>query len=126
MHLRMLALALAPAALNAQIIQTGRDSVITVSAARTSRVTADRASLYVIVEGTAETATDAVARVETKLGGVSDALKKLGALVDVSTSGSPSFQQPSYLSFDTRFAAQAASPEVVITTQVTVRYRLLR
>ncbi len=80
MRLRYLVLALLPLRLSAQTV---RDSIITVSATRTARVTPDRASLYLIVEGTAETATDAVARVETKLKVVTEALKALGSRVTV-------------------------------------------
>ncbi len=78
MRLRLLALALLPLRLPAQVV---RDSIVTVSATRTSRVVADRASFYVIVEGTAETPTDAVARVDAKLKSVSEALKALGSRV---------------------------------------------
>ena len=79
MRLSVLALFLVPAALEAQVV---RDSIITVQSSRPSRVTPDRAAFYVVVEGTAETAVDAVARVETKLKGVVDALKNLGARVE--------------------------------------------
>lgn len=210
--------------------QTFRDSVITANASRTSRIVADRATLYLVVEGSAETAPDAVTRVETKLRAVTDALKglgsrveadrpigytvgpavqqggfpqvqtpptnvarslirvqlsradqvshvvaaalaagaastssltfessvadsvrrvriaetlaaaredaeamaralggRLGALVDVSTASNPQFQQPMFLNFDNRFGSQQAStPDVAVTTSVTVRYRLLR
>jgi uncharacterized protein YggE len=75
MRLRLLLLTLVPFSLQAQAV---RDSVLTVSASRPSRVVADRASLYIVVEGTAETAPDAVARVETKLKAVSDAIKGFG------------------------------------------------
>ena len=78
--LSLLFLATIPCSLSAQAV---RDSVITVSASRVSRIVPDRASFYVVVEGTAETATDAVARVETKLKAVTDALKTFGARVDV-------------------------------------------
>lgn len=226
MRFRLLPLlALVPLSLEAQV---ARDSVITVSASRTTRLAADRASLYVVVEGTAETAPDAVARVETKLKPVMDALKgfgaradvdrpvaytvgatpapngypgvaapatnlarsvirvqlgrpdqiahviaaalaagasttsslsfessvadsarrvriaevlgvarvdaetmaqalggRLGALVDASTTGQLGFQQPTTLNFDNRFGQQAIAPEVIVTTTVTVRYRLL-
>ena len=52
----------------------------------------------------------------------------LGAVVDVgSNGGGPTFSQPTYIVFDNRFSGgQANAPEVVITTSVTVRYRLLR
>jgi uncharacterized protein YggE len=78
MRLRLLALVLLPLQLTAQ---TTRDSIITVSATRTSRIAPDRATFYMVVEGTAETPADAVARVETKLKVVSDALKALGSRV---------------------------------------------
>jgi hypothetical protein len=52
-----------------------RDSVIAVTVTRMTRVAADRAAMYVIVEGTADT----VARVESKLKAISDALKRFGA-----------------------------------------------
>lgn len=77
--LSLLFLATIPCSLSAQAV---RDSVITVSASRVSHIVPDRASFYVVVEGTAETATDAVARVETKLKAVTDALKTFGARVD--------------------------------------------
>jgi len=200
------------------------------TASRTSRVVPDRASLYVIVEGTAETATDAIARVETKLKTVTDALRalgsrvaldppvaygvgpsptpngypvlttpptnlarsvmrvqlnrpdqianviaaaigagaagssslafessvadsvrrarigdaltvartdaeaiarslggQLGALVSVTTGGGQfGFQQPATLSLDNRFGQQMWAPEIVITTTVTVQYRVVR
>ena len=63
------------------LAQTPRDSVVTVSALRTVRIAPDRASLYFIVEGTAETSTDATARVDSKLKAVTDALKGFGARV---------------------------------------------
>jgi uncharacterized protein YggE len=227
-RLRYLLLAAVPVTLNAQVV---RDSIITVTASRTARIAADRASLYVTLEGTAETATDAIARVDTKIKGVTDALKalgarvvfeppiaysvgptpapngfpgvatpasnlartvirvnvsgsehlahiiaavlgagavstssvtfeataadsvrrtrmaealavarldaaaiaaslggQLGALVDVSTTGNllTGFQQPTVLNFDNRFGQQSMAPEVAITTNVTVRYRLVR
>jgi uncharacterized protein YggE len=71
----LVVLAVAPIGLGAQTV---RDSVITVTASRVSRVAPDRASLYVIVEGTAETAPDAVTRVETKLKTVNDAIRGFG------------------------------------------------
>ena len=61
------------------LAQTQRDSVISVSAFRTTRVAPDRAALYLVVEGTAETAADAIARVDIKLKAVADALKSFGA-----------------------------------------------
>ncbi len=79
MRLRpILLLALLPLQLPAQAV---RDSIISVSASRTSRIAPDRASFYVIVEGTAETPTDAISRVDIKLKAVADALKALGSRV---------------------------------------------
>jgi uncharacterized protein YggE len=79
MRSRYLLALLVPLSLEAQAT---RDSVITVSASRTTRVVPDRASFYVVVEGNGETATDATAKVETKLKPVIDALKALGAKVE--------------------------------------------
>jgi uncharacterized protein YggE len=81
MRFRFALLALLPASL-LQGQTAARDSLLTVSTSRSTRVVADRASLYVIVEGTAETAVDAVARAESKLKGVTDALAKLSPRVE--------------------------------------------
>lgn len=52
---------------------------------------------------------------------------KLGGLVDVSsTAGNIGSVGPGMLSFEPRFMQPAQVPEVVITTSVTVRYRLVR
>ena len=64
-------------------ITASRDSVISIATSRTSRVVPDRASMYVVVEGTAETAVDAVARVETKYAKVIEALKGFGPRVEM-------------------------------------------
>ena len=64
-----------PLAVGAQTVST-RDSVITVTSQRTTRVPPNRASFYVVIEGTAETAADAVARVQTKIGPVLDAIRR--------------------------------------------------
>lgn len=69
---RLLALVLVPVAIQAQVM---RDSIITVNTARSFRVSADRASLFVSVEGTAETAREAVSRAEAKLAAVTAALR---------------------------------------------------
>lgn len=63
------------------LAQQPRDSMVTVSASRTTRIAPDRASMYLIVEGTAETAPDAIARVQAKLKTVTDALKGFGSQV---------------------------------------------
>jgi uncharacterized protein len=227
MRLGLVALALLPAVAQAQAI---RDSTISVSATKITRLAPDRASMYVLVEGAAETPADAVARVETKLKAVSEAIKglgsraeadraitysvgpaaqpnmypaqagppsnvsravlrvsvsradqiahiaataltagasgistvtfessvadsvrrarmaealavaradaqvlatalegKLGGLVDVSSAaGNVGFPGPTMLNFETRFMQPTQVPEVVITTSVTVRFRLIR
>lgn len=227
MRQQLLLLALLPLPLCAQ---TPRDSIISVSASRTTRVPPDRASFYVIVEGTAETPADAITRVDAKLKTVTEALKgfgsrvrldqpiaygvgpspalngypgvaapatnlarsvirvqldrpeqtaqivaaaisagaassssltfesssadsvrrtrisealavarldaeavatslggRLGALVGVTTTGGPfGFQAPSVLNFDNRFGQQAQTPDIIVTTTVTVQYRIVR
>jgi uncharacterized protein YggE len=227
MRLRFLLLSILPATAFAQTV---RDSVISVSVSRTTRVAPDRASLYLIVEGTAETAPDAIARVDAKLKTVTDALKafgprvkldppigygvgptpvlngypgaappatqlarsvvrvqldqpdqtarivaaaiaagatnssslsfessaadsvrrariaealgvarldaetvatslggRLGGLVGVNTSGGPfGFQAPTTLNFDNRFSQPTQAPDIVVTTTVTVQYKLVR
>jgi uncharacterized protein YggE len=224
----LLALAI-PYAAHAQTA-AARDSVITVTSQRVTRTPADRISFYVVIEGVAETATDAVARVQTKIAAVNDAIHRaapqakvdrpiaygvggtpsqngfpmpspttqtarsvirvqsdhpdqvatviaaavtagatggtgvtfelsspdsvrrarvaetlaeahsdaqaiaaalqghLGALVDVTLSGSPvlSFGSTPTLSFDNRFFQPSAAPEVTVSTNMTVRYRLIR
>ena len=80
MRLSLLIAMLLPMGAQAQAV---RDSIITVTESRTSRVAPDRASIFVTIEGTAETVADAVARVETKIKPVSDALKARGGLVEV-------------------------------------------
>lgn len=62
-----------------------RDSIITVSSQRTTRIAPDRVSFFIVVEGSAETAPDAVARVETKLRPVLAGLKGLGSMVEMSS-----------------------------------------
>ncbi len=223
----LLVLAILPLPLSAQV---ARDSMLTVSASRTTKIAPDRATFYLIVEGTAETAMDAIARVETKLKSVADALKsvtprlvldapipygvgpsvaqngysgvalpvtnlarsiirvqlnrpeqlahvvataigagaasssslnfessvadsvrrsrigdamnvarldaeaiaaslgaRLGTLVSVSSNGSQfGFVGPTTLNFDNRFGQQAATPDITVTSTVTVQYRLIR
>lgn len=226
MRARWLLLALFPLALPAQ---AARDSVVSVSTTRTARIAPNRASLFVSVEASAETANEALSRVEAKLKGVTDALAALGAgveserpltfsvgptpsmngfpnpslpasstarsvirvtvtrmdrlaavmgaaidagatntstltfestvsdsvrrdraaealagarleaeaiaralggrlgsLVEATTSGGPSFQQPVMLNFDARFGQPNQAPEIVVTVNATVRYRLVR
>jgi uncharacterized protein YggE len=76
MRLGLVVLALSPAVVQAQSI---RDSTISVSATKVTRIVPDRATMYVLVEGSAETPSDAVTRAETKLKAVSEALKTLGS-----------------------------------------------
>jgi uncharacterized protein YggE len=83
MRFAFLVLAVLPVAVHAQTI---RDSTISASATKTTRIAPDRASMYVLVEGSAETPADAVARVETKLKTVADALKGVGSRVEVDRS----------------------------------------
>ena len=76
LRLATVSLLLAPAStLRAQMT---RDSVVTVSSSRFSRIPADRVSFYLVVDGSAETTTDAIARAESKVGSVTEALKRLG------------------------------------------------
>ncbi len=70
---------LLPQSLHAQV----RDSVITTSASRVVRVSPDRASLYLVIDGTAETAADAIARLDVKLTAVGDAARKFASRVSV-------------------------------------------
>lgn len=77
---RYLALLLVPASLQGQVT---RDSVITVNTMRSVRVSADRASLFVSVEGTAETAREAVSRAEAKLAAVTAALRSVRDGVEI-------------------------------------------
>ena len=80
MRPRLLVLALLlPLRLTAQL----RDSVIAVSSIQMTKVAADRASFYLLVEGTAETTADALARVDAKLKAVTDALKNFGPRVSL-------------------------------------------
>ena len=65
----------------ALLAQATRDSIISVSASRTVRIPPDRASLYLVVEGTAETPTDAIARVDSKLKQVVEAMRRFGSHV---------------------------------------------
>jgi hypothetical protein len=77
-HHYLLILAVLPLSLSAQ---APRDSIISVSSSRTTKVPPDRASFYIIVEGTAETPPDAIARVDTKQKAVTEALRGFGARV---------------------------------------------
>lgn len=59
--------------------QAGGDSIITVTSMRSIQVAPDAASLYVTVEGTAETSGAALALAESKLASVLDALRGVGS-----------------------------------------------
>jgi hypothetical protein len=83
MRFALLVAAVLPVAVQAQTI---RDSTISVSATKTARIAPDRASMYVLVEGSAETPVDAITRVETKLKTVADALKGVASRVEVDRS----------------------------------------
>lgn len=63
--------------------QSPRDSVVTISVTLTTRMAPDRAVLYVIVEGAAETAADAITRGAARLKAVTDALRTFGTAVRV-------------------------------------------
>jgi len=84
MRTALLMVFLLPAAVHAQ--QTVRDSTISVAVTRSTRVAPDRASIYILVEGSAETPPDAVARVERKLRAVTEALKAQASRVEVDRS----------------------------------------
>lgn len=77
MHTRMLAAAVLCAAATVGHGQAPiRDSIITVNAQRTTHIRPDRSSFYVVIEGVAETAPDAVARVQVKLPLITDAIRR--------------------------------------------------
>lgn len=80
MRFRSLILVFTPLTLHAQTV---RDSTLAISASRTTHVVADRASFYVVVEGTAETAPDAVTRVDTKVKAVLEAIRNSGGRAEV-------------------------------------------
>lgn len=63
--------------------QAPPDSVVAVTVVRQARLEPDRASFYAIIEGTAETPTDAAARVTTKARAVFDALKGAGSAAEI-------------------------------------------
>jgi uncharacterized protein YggE len=77
----ILAALIIPALLQAQ--QPVRDSVISVSANRSTSVVPDRASAFIIVEGSGETPADANTRLDTKLKAVVDAVRGLGSTASV-------------------------------------------
>ena len=84
MQRSLLLLAITPLVLAAQTGTVGaRDSIVTVTSSRSTHIAADKASLYIVIEGTAETAPDAVTRVETKMNAVSEALKPFAGRAEI-------------------------------------------
>lgn len=77
MRTRLLVFALVAALPAALPAQQERDSILTVTVNRTARIPADRAIVYITVESTAETAVDAVARVDAKVKTVLEALQRM-------------------------------------------------
>jgi uncharacterized protein YggE len=80
MRIFVLAALILPACLHAQQV---RDSVISISVNRSTSVLPDRASAFIIVEGSGETPVDANSRLDTKLKGVTDAIRGLGSIASV-------------------------------------------
>ena len=79
----LLASLLVPALLPAQAVVEGTTAPrISVTVTRSTRVAADRATMFVTIEGTGETAADAATRAEKKLQAVTDALKPLGVAME--------------------------------------------
>ncbi len=79
LSLLALAFALVPSALQA----LARDSILTVTAMSSATVKADRAIFYLTVEGTAESATEAMTRAEARVPAVLAALRGLGEGVTI-------------------------------------------
>ena len=78
---------------------------------RSTRPPGDRVTFYVAVDAGATA---------TALGG------RLGGLVDVNLGSFNPFPQNMPLTFDNRFGQGAMSPEVVVSLNLTARYRLQR
>jgi len=76
----LLAVLLLPLAVAAQ---APRDTSVHIGVQRTLRAAPDRATFFVTSEGTAETATDALARAEAKLAAVTAALRAIGPSVEL-------------------------------------------
>jgi uncharacterized protein YggE len=64
-----------------QMQSSSTDSTVTVTSTQTVRIPATGASLYVTIDGTAETASGALARVAEKLRAVSDSIRGFGRRV---------------------------------------------
>jgi uncharacterized protein YggE len=82
MRTLLLAALLLPATVAGQVT---RDSVIAINLTRTVKLTPDRASWFVTIEGTAETSRAALALAETKLTAVTQALRALDGTVALGT-----------------------------------------
>jgi uncharacterized protein YggE len=80
---------------------------------------ADSVRRTLVADAAAAARQEAVAAA-TALGG------RVGALLSATTSGGPSFQGPSMVSFDNTFSMSNQSPEVMVSVTLTARYRLLR
>lgn len=65
------------------VAQAPRDSVLSATVSRTVRLTPDRSTFFLSVEGTAETAKDAVTRAEARITTVREALQRVGPGVEV-------------------------------------------
>ena len=78
---------LAPVVVSAQNARVEDDGIprVVASATKSARVVPDRAIFYAIVEGGAESASEATQRVERKLQTVMQAAKQLGAHVDMAS-----------------------------------------
>jgi uncharacterized protein YggE len=96
--------------------QTPRDSVLAVNTMRSVRLTPDRATLFLAVDGTAETSQDALARGNAKMTAVLAALRAMGPTVEV---GRPSIYALGPTS--TRGYPMPPQSTPTITARLTVR-----
>ncbi|MFI5208014.1 MAG: SIMPL domain-containing protein [Gemmatimonadales bacterium] len=88
MGISLVALATIPSLLSAQgaqLDQTANEPRIVATATRTTRVAPDRAVLYVVIEGSAETPAEAVQRAQAKVQAVNDAIRGAGVAQGMST-----------------------------------------
>jgi len=77
---------LIPAIASAQASTLAQDdgsSRVIATATRTARLAPDRVSVYVVVEGSAESAAEAAQRADRKLQAVTDAVRQLGGRADI-------------------------------------------
>jgi uncharacterized protein YggE len=81
----LVSLALLPTLASAQGARVEDDGIprVSATATRTARLAPDRATVFAVVEGSAESAPEAAQRAERKLQAVTDAVKQLGARVEV-------------------------------------------